>query len=52
MKNYRIEFWYRLNNFEKDFDVCTIEAISFKEAVWKLKQNYPNLLIFKTEMRP
>ncbi len=51
MKTYRIEFWFRYNDFEKDFDIENIEANSFTEAVELLKKKYPKISIFKTEMK-
>jgi len=50
MKNYKIEFWFRYGNEEKDFDIEAIEAKTFRDAVEILKNKYPKISIFKTEM--
>jgi len=51
MKTFKIEFHFRYNVDEKDFDIETIEANSYSEAVEILKDKYSTISIFKTEMR-
>ena len=48
---FNIEFWFRKGD-EKDFDQEIIEAESFALAVEKLKAKYPQIWIYKTEMKP
>ena len=50
MKNYKIEFWFRYGNEQKDFDIEIVGANSFSEAIEILKNKYPKISIFKTEM--
>jgi len=51
MKTFKIEFHYRYSGADqKDFDIETIEADSFGEAVEMLRNKYSNISIFKTEM--
>jgi len=48
---FKIQFHYRYSGAnEKDFDIETIDADSFSEAVEKLRDKYPKISIFKTEM--
>ena len=48
---FKIEFHFRYGVDQKDFDIETIEADSYGEAVEILKAKYPKLSIFKTEMK-
>lgn len=52
MKQFKIEFWFRYGNDQKDFDIETIEAESFTQAVEKLKEKHSKISIFKTTMIP
>jgi len=48
---FKIEFHFRYSGAnEKDFDIETIDADSYSEAVGILKNKYPKISIFKTEM--
>ena len=51
MKTFKIEFHFRYGNDQKDFDIETIEANSYSEAVDILKDKYSTISIFKTEMK-
>lgn len=52
MKKFKIEFHFRYGMDEKDFSEEIIEAKSYSEAVEILRHKYPQIHIFKTEMKP